>query len=450
MDSFYAGLPGTPFILKRSFDSIADMQNSFNDQEKFKDVFYGEFCIIDTENKRDPDNGKVFRRGYNGAQYIGKISGGNGLSIENLRIITHGSESGQDTPLYEFNYNSEDLISGQNFVEIDINEKKPDTFEDNFQYIVYDVVDEIFEHNGTRRFDRHTCFLGFYDVLTDISIDKTGKVTYKYTSTKDRDAKETINWIESAFFNNDGTLNITFNNGSLFVNPDNSSGQYKNNGKDYIQKVIKWINNVERKNDGTLTVTFNTKNENGNNDTVSFDKVLKGIDNIELDEHGVLTVTLNTKDENGNNEIISFENKIKWIEEISIDENSGHLVIEYNTGDNFESTESINSIQDVYCDAEDVDQPGTLYVRYEYPLNDTQEKIVVNDIDGYWVSIGQVPAISGVTREIINEVATNTATNTVNNLISIYDSENNENGLLILDEIKETSHENKNIKNLWN
>jgi len=46
-------------------------------------VNYGEYVIIDTFDKNNPDNGKVFRRGINtgdlgGAEYIGQIVGPQG------------------------------------------------------------------------------------------------------------------------------------------------------------------------------------------------------------------------------------------------------------------------------------------------------------------------------------------------------------------------------------
>ena len=42
MDSFYAGLPGTPFILKQRFPSKQAMIDEFKKQEEYTDVFYGE------------------------------------------------------------------------------------------------------------------------------------------------------------------------------------------------------------------------------------------------------------------------------------------------------------------------------------------------------------------------------------------------------------------------
>ena len=85
MDSFYGGKQGISFIIKERFASCNEMETAFGNSNYTK-VWYNEYCIIDTVNKNDPDNGKVFRRtGYRGseentknwphAEYIGQIVG---------------------------------------------------------------------------------------------------------------------------------------------------------------------------------------------------------------------------------------------------------------------------------------------------------------------------------------------------------------------------------------
>jgi hypothetical protein len=81
MDGFYGGQPGTSFVLKAAFDTIEDMVALFSQGATYKDVWYGEYCIISTKNRNNPDNGKIYRRGANytnamgGAEYIGRIVG---------------------------------------------------------------------------------------------------------------------------------------------------------------------------------------------------------------------------------------------------------------------------------------------------------------------------------------------------------------------------------------
>lgn len=82
MDSFYGGKQGISFVIKAKFDSVEQMNQCFQDAD-YKAVWYGEYCIIDTINKNDADNGRVFRRTLNTAgdtndgcaEYIGQIVG---------------------------------------------------------------------------------------------------------------------------------------------------------------------------------------------------------------------------------------------------------------------------------------------------------------------------------------------------------------------------------------
>lgn len=69
-------------IIKGRFDSYAGMVNAFSQGPSYTDIWYGEHVIIDTPNKNDKDNGKIYRRGLNfddvntgGAIYIGQIVG---------------------------------------------------------------------------------------------------------------------------------------------------------------------------------------------------------------------------------------------------------------------------------------------------------------------------------------------------------------------------------------
>ena len=84
--SFYGGQPGISFVITQHFSSIEEMVNSFKQGDQYTEVNYGEHVIIDTENKNDPDNGKIYKRGYElsnnlgGAIYIGLIVGPAGLA----------------------------------------------------------------------------------------------------------------------------------------------------------------------------------------------------------------------------------------------------------------------------------------------------------------------------------------------------------------------------------
>lgn len=61
LESFYGGKQGVSPVIKARFTSIDNMNENFSNPD-YHDVWYGELCIIDTVNKRDKDNGKIFRR----------------------------------------------------------------------------------------------------------------------------------------------------------------------------------------------------------------------------------------------------------------------------------------------------------------------------------------------------------------------------------------------------
>ncbi len=81
MDSLYGGRPGAPFVLKASFKTIDEMKREFGKGPAYTGVWYNEYCIIDTVNKDNRDNGKVYQRTpdysneMSGARYIGQIVG---------------------------------------------------------------------------------------------------------------------------------------------------------------------------------------------------------------------------------------------------------------------------------------------------------------------------------------------------------------------------------------
>ena len=103
MDSLYGGKPGVSFVLKGRFSSVADMIASFKQGSAYKDVWYNEYCLIDTPNKNDKDNGKLYRRGMDsqnangGAIYLGQIVGASsGTPYTQLDSVASVQKKGQE------------------------------------------------------------------------------------------------------------------------------------------------------------------------------------------------------------------------------------------------------------------------------------------------------------------------------------------------------------------
>ena len=102
-ESFYGGRQGASFVIVRRYSSIEEMLNDFKDGGiTTQKVNYGEYVIIDTNDKNNKENGCVYRRGMNinaegtdpikdpgkGAEYIGQIVGPEG-SIKNIEIDSY-------------------------------------------------------------------------------------------------------------------------------------------------------------------------------------------------------------------------------------------------------------------------------------------------------------------------------------------------------------------------
>ena len=119
-NSFYGGRRGASFVIAKRYSTIAEMVAAFSQGGDYKTVNYDEYVLIDTENKNNPDNGKIYRRGYEynnsmgGAIYEGQIVGPAGLAphtemhtideveqIEQREDFTYRRGSGEYSPIGE-------------------------------------------------------------------------------------------------------------------------------------------------------------------------------------------------------------------------------------------------------------------------------------------------------------------------------------------------------------
>lgn len=120
MDSFYGGKQGISFVLKASFPSVDAMISAFKGGSNYTDVWYGEHCIIDTPNKNDKDNGKLYRRGFDyqddmgGAVYLGQIVGPSSgtpyfqlMSIDDVKKESQRALDDYEYRRYPYDYDEE-------------------------------------------------------------------------------------------------------------------------------------------------------------------------------------------------------------------------------------------------------------------------------------------------------------------------------------------------------
>lgn len=122
-ESFYGGRQGVSFVIVKNYKSIQEMLDEFAQGGiTTVSVNYGEYVLIDTDDKNNPDNGIVYRRELNywdegadipdplnpgqtkkdpknpghGAKYIGQIVGPEG-SIKNIEVGDYKEDAGTGT-----------------------------------------------------------------------------------------------------------------------------------------------------------------------------------------------------------------------------------------------------------------------------------------------------------------------------------------------------------------
>lgn len=64
MSNFYGGREGRSFIITKSFTSVKEMIENFKLGPSYTEVRFEEHVMINTPNKANPENGQIFRRGY--------------------------------------------------------------------------------------------------------------------------------------------------------------------------------------------------------------------------------------------------------------------------------------------------------------------------------------------------------------------------------------------------
>ena len=188
LESFYGGKPGYSPIIKSTFKSIEEMNTYFQDPT-YKDVWYGELCIITPDSMYDADNGKIFRRtlkkqsssdetyGSLYAEYLGQIVGMPGglpkvvfNTIDNIKALPSEEENeekdiwyptGLDNGYVETSNDKENLnnfatLNGTEGIEFVPGMQKDGNniiYNDNFKYTWLQIADpqsNAAESDGTR------------------------------------------------------------------------------------------------------------------------------------------------------------------------------------------------------------------------------------------------------------------------------------------------------------
>lgn len=378
MYSFYGGKPGNSFIIITTYRSINDMVSNFRLGSNYTAVHYDQHVMINTVNKNDPDNGKIYRRGYDftnemgGAQYIGTIVGPSGMApMLEMTTVTNvktkhglqGYDERYTTGTYSINNSS--LVPGrtQNGTYNDSiswaccsirNENDEDCtayIGFTFPYMVidyeinsvepYSSLGQYTDTSSITRIDdkKHPFFEKWHidipkgikgDSFKNLQVQVADSTIEEYEGQAD-DINNNREVLVYQYYNYDslktgdpkkiylGDYNMI---DDVLIGQDGTiTIKYNHDDDEVFNKLIKWIDNISVADNGTLTITWN-------NDTANtvFNKKIKWITAINISNTGDISVNYNTGDST------TLQSKVKWIDSINLS-NDGILTINYNTGD---------------------------------------------------------------------------------------------------------------------
>ena len=404
MDSFYGGKYGASYIIKKYYESVAAMAADFSQGALYKDVAYDECVLINTVNKNDADNGKVFRRGYDytnelgGAEYVGTIVGPSGpapmiesVEYNDIDLNALTVQVGEETIHI-------DAVEKYRCGETELSKKAGNLVSGNSHDTIKYKWCSVRDNNG----EDTTLYIGFQIPYTVIHFSAASVNPYYNRSDENNHTDSFENKdlavridqdSDSRPFHENWKISIpkgikgdTFKN--LRVIPANDTieeydGQaddisgnreilvydyYHHDKEDNGEPVsiylgdFNMIENIEFTDNGTVTIDYS------HDDTKTFNNLIRWITSVILDEKGNFTVKYN-------NGTPDYTTSLKWVNDIKIAED-GTITLHYsNDAEPTVLDQKFQSINDIT-----LDQYGTLTVLY----NTGEKEVFENDIQ--WIN----------------------------------------------------------------
>ena len=409
MYSFYGGRPGNSFIIITTYRSIADMVTNFKRGPNYSAVHYDEHVMINTVNKNDPDNGKIYRRGYDfnntmgGAEYIGTIVGpaGKAPMLEMTTIADvkkkHASE-GYDERFTSGQYSPTggNLVPGKTgsgtfndaitwaccSIRNENDEDATAYIGFTFPYTVIDyetswiepyIAGRYADTSSATRVDdeKHPFFEKWHinvpkgvkgNAFMNLKVEAASANVEEYTGQAD-DINHGRMILAYDYYNYDDYQNgapvrlylgdynmidnVSIDETGLLTVVYNHTTDASGNPTTYTT-YLDWIDEVNIANDGT--VTFGHTHEA---DTV-FDKKIQWVTGVTINNNGTVTFTWN----NGTTDTV-FSNIIQWISSVNLAAD-GTLTVGYNNG----ATDSVFSKAVKWITDIQIANDGTVTVSY--------------------------------------------------------------------------------------
>lgn len=430
-DSFYGGKQGFSFVIVENYPSIEEMVTNFKLGANYTVVHYDEYVLINTENKNDPDNGKIFRRGYNyinelgGAIYIGTIVGPAGKApMLELTTIEGVNEKHAEEGFSERRTEGSYKITDESIVP---GKEEDGSFNDEIKwaccsirnpnnedctayigfqipYLVIDFsaesvspyynrsneTDSFINQNLSERTDdkTHPYFEKWHfnipkgikgDTLKNFRVIEATDDIEDYPAQSD-DVSNRRQVLVYDYYNYDKieqgdktTIYLGDYNMIEDVSVDNEGTirvQYTHNDDLIYTKMLKWIKSVTlNKNNGHFTVEYNHSTDKEGEPTI-YETDLDWVNKILLSEDGTVTIGYST----GKTE--DLEEKIKWIENIQM-RVDGTIDITYNDGTHEIFDKDVQWIVSVTLTSE-----GVFTVKYNNGADDYTTNLVwVKDVE---------------------------------------------------------------------
>ena len=395
MYSFYGGRPGNSFIIITTYRSIEDMVTKFKQGPSYTAVHYDEHVMINTVNKNDPDNGKVYRRGYDftndmgGAEYIGTIVGPAGKAplLEMTTITNVRSKHAKEGYEERFTSGRYSITEG-NLVP---GKAGNDTFNDAITWACCSIRNENDEDC--------TAYIGFIFPYTVIDYEASTVEPYiagKYadTSSVTRVDDGTHPFFEKWHINipkgvkGDAFMNLKVETASTDVEEYTGQADDINNNRmiltyDYYKYDKKqngqpvrlylgdynMIDNVSMDDEGTITIDYS------HDDDLVLTKKVKWVQSIILNtETGLFTVVYNhTTDASGNP--TTYTTYLDWINEVNV-ANDGTITFGHTHG-----ADTVFNKKIKWCTGVTINNNGTVTFTWN---NGTQDTVFNNIIK--WIT----------------------------------------------------------------
>jgi hypothetical protein len=375
------------------------MVANFQQGPDYSTVHYDEYVLINTENKNDKDNGKLYRRGYDytnnlgGAIYIGSIVGPAGkapmLELTTIADVKEKSTGEGDERFGEGSYTPiVDLVPGKNIdgtfndaIEWAYCSVRDKNGEDTIAYIgfkfPYTVIDyegekvtPYYTENFTERIDEKNH--PFYekwkiyipqgikgDTLKNFRIveaDDTINYQNSNLDKKQDDINNKRKVLVYDYYNYDekeegdattfylGDYNMIENvqlseNGIITIS-------YTHDGKQELSQLLRWIKEISLDEKGHFKIIYNNIDENGEN--IFYSQNLKWLNTIDIGDNGIITCTYN------DGTTSSLEKTVKWIKSVYFNNNGDNKIhIVYNNSVDESIDQVIKIVEKIYVDEND-------------------------------------------------------------------------------------------------